>query len=307
MRNNNPSDNRLFFNLFIDCESTQPAIGDAALGEKSARGFAETLESRQLQGTFHVLCSDLEASPKLYRELHTRGHDIGLHVHPIMHGMSEFLGVHGGEEQYELLSSLCDRFSQVMGFRPTTWCPGYFSTNDATYQAAYDIGLRSGCTSIPGRAMPECASVHVGAPLDPHYAHPYNRLLAGGLDYVELPITVDPESRVWGGKQAQDLRIEFVDAKNHWYTMKKSVDRQVRERTPLVYLRGFTHNLFDFSDPCEFRRQTLEGVIERAQRIAESHGLQIAGATAEQIGAVYREKAPRGEGSQALALDRSGY
>lgn len=296
----------LLFNVFIDCEATQPAVDDVSLGERSARGFADVLEAHELRGTFHVIPTDLEASSKLYRDLESRGHEVGLHVHPILDGLGEFFGVNSGETQHALLERLCVRFAQVMGHPPTTWCPGYVSTNDATYRAAFDAGFRHGCTSLPGRALPECASVHMGAPLDPHYAHEHNRLLPGQMDYVELPPTVDPDSRMWGGKHPQDLRVELVDAKNHWYTIKKSVERQVRDNTPLRYLRAFTHNTFDYTDPRDFRRQTLEGIIARVHRAAEEHELTLRGATAEQMAAAYRSAVPR-HAKRELVLDRSGY
>ena len=48
-------------------------------------------------------------------------------------------------------------------------------------------------------------------------------LLSGGLDFVVIPQTIDPDSRMWGGKTPLDLRVELVDAKNHWYTIHKAV------------------------------------------------------------------------------------
>jgi peptidoglycan/xylan/chitin deacetylase (PgdA/CDA1 family) len=296
----------LYFNLFVDCESTQPAIEDADLGRRAGEGIAAVLEARQMRGTFHVLPSELEADGELYRDLHERGHEIGLHLHPIMDGGNEFLGVHSADEQRQLIGRGMDRFEAVMGFRPTAWCPGYVSTNDATYGVAYDLGLRHGCTSMPGRTLPECASVHAGAPLDPHYAHPHHRMLTGGLDYVELPPTVDPDSKMWGGKHAQDLRIELVDAKNHWYTMQKAVERQIADATPLVVLRAITHNVFEYGRADDFRRQTLEGVLDHAARLAETHGLALRGAASHEIAAAYREAVPVDDGA-SLSLDRSGH
>lgn len=300
------SDAKLYFNLFVDCESSQPAIDDTALGHRATTGIAQALEARGMRGTFHVLPSELEADADLYCGLHDAGHEVGLHLHPVMDGYSEFLGTHSADEQRQIIGRGIDRFEKVMGFRCVAWCPGYASTNDATYQVAYDAGLRHGCTSMPGRALPECASTHAGSPLDPHYAHPHNRSLVGGLDYVELPPTVDPDSKMWGGKHAQDLRIELVDAKNHWYTMKKAVDRQVRDGQPFVVLRAITHNIFEFDKPEDFRRQTLEGVLDHAQRLADEHDLALNGVTSADIAAAYREAVPFHAGSD-LKLDRSGH
>lgn len=297
---------KLYFNLFVDCESSQPAINDTALGRRATTGIVAALESRGMRGTFHVLPSELEADPDLYRGLHESGHEVGLHLHPVMDGYNEFLGTHSPDEQRQIIEQGLNRFEDVMGFRCVVWCPGYVSTNDATYRVAYEAGLRHGCTSMPGRSLVECASTHAGSPLDPHYAHPYHRGLTGGLDYVELPPTVDPDSKMWGGKHAQDLRIELVDAKNHWYTMKKAVDRQVHDEQPLVVLRAITHNLFAFDKLDDFRRQTLESVLDHAQRLADAHGLELQGVTSAEIAAAYRKAVPFHAGPD-LKLDRSGH
>lgn len=298
---------KLFFNFFTDCEATQPAVNDVALGERATRGIAEVLESHGLRGTFHVLPGDAKASAGMYRELRGRGHEIGLHVHPATDGYAEFLGIYGPDEQRKILRDSYDRFAQSLGFKPETICIGYGSTNDHTYGVLYDIGFRHGMTSMPSRVLPECASVHAGAPLDIHYAHRYNRVLVGDLDYVEIPVTVDPDSRMWGGKHPQDLRVELVDAKNHWYTMNKSVQRQAQQNVPVKMLRAITHNVFEYGDAKDFRRQTMDAMIRGAREIAAKAGLELVGATAQQIADAYRAVVPLGSTATQLSLDRRGH
>lgn len=298
---------KLYFTFLIDCEATQPAVNDAALGERSSLAFAESLERRGLRGTFHVIPSDAEASPKLYRELRGRGHEIGLHVHPAADGFGEFLGVYGPDDQRMILGQAKRRVEQALGFEPGSMCVGYGSVNDFTYSVLYDLGFRHGTTSIPTRILPECASVHGGSPIDMHYAHRYNRALVGDLDYVECPQTLDPESRMWGGKHPQDLRVELVDAKNHFYTIKKSIDRQVASNVPIKHIRGATHNIFEFGDAKDFRRQTLEGILDHTFRLAEQAGVQVIGATTQEVADAYRAKVPLGAGATQLTLDRRGY
>ena len=120
-----------------------------------------------------------------------------------------------------------------------------------------------GTVSMPTRNLPQCACVWGGSPLDIHYPHRYNRSLAGDVDFVDIPPTVDVESRMWGGAHPQDLRIELVDAKNHWYTIHKNVKRQVEagSEIPVKYLKALTHNIFDYSDARDFRRETMLGVF----------------------------------------------
>jgi hypothetical protein len=284
----------LYLSFFIDCESTQPQVRNPELGERATRGFAEVLEARGLRGTFHVIPGDAQVHAALYRDLASRGHEVGLHLHPAAYGKPDFLGLFGPDEQRDLFAQGIDRFAQALGFFPHTVCPGYLSTNDFTYGVLRELGFRHGTTSFPTRTLAECASVHATAPLDAHYAHPFNRVLPGdgSFDFVELPPTVDPESRMWGGKHPQDWRVELVDAKNHRFTIDKAVKRQVEQRVPIKMLRGITHNIFEFGDPKDFRRQTLEGMLDAAVKIAEAHNLECVGATGREISAAYRAAVP---------------
>jgi hypothetical protein len=282
------------FSLIVraDCEATQHAIGDAALGERSTRGFIEVAGEEGLRATLLVIPTDLEASPALYRDLARAGHEIGLHVHPADQGYEEFLGVYGPDDQRRIIREAADRFAQVMGYKPRSVCIGYGSANDHTYPIFVELGFTHGHVSVPTRVLPECASVWAGAPLDMHYAHPYNRLLLGWLDFVEIPQTLDPDSRMWGGKHPQDLRVELVDAKNHWYTIAKSVDRQIHEDTPVMCLHLVTHNIFEFGTVGDFRRETMVKMIRHAKAIVAGKGGVLKPATMESCAQEYRSKCP---------------
>jgi len=298
---------KLYFAIKIDCEATQPAIQDPDLGRRSSRGFADVLEAAGCKGSFYCIPSEAKANRDVYRDVAGRGHTVGLHVHPADLGYEEFLGLYGPDEQRQILVQSTDRFEQAMGRRPIGICIGYGSCNDYTRRILLELGYDYGTTQIPGRILPECASVAAGAPLDPYFAHPWNRVLSGGLDFVEIPNTVDPDSRMWGGKHPQDLRIELVDAKNHYYTIEKAVQRQIHDDTPLRTIVGCTHNIFAYDDPGDFRRQTLEGVIAHTQRIAEQHHLEWCGVTEQEIAGAYRAAVPLPSDNAERTLDRRGY
>jgi hypothetical protein len=290
-----------------DCEATQHAINDAKLGERSTRGLAEVAVEEGLLATLLVIPTDLEASPALYRELARAGHEVGLHVHPADQGYGEFLGLYGPEDQGKIVAEAADRFAQVMGFKPKSVCIGYGSANDHTYPVLVELGFTHGHISIPTRVLPECASVWAGAPLDMHYAHPYNRILPGWLDFVEIPQTLDPESRMWGGKHPQDLRVELVDAKNHWYTIAKSVDRQIREDTPVKLLHLVTHNIFEFGTAGDFRRETLVKMIRHVKAIVVDKGGSLTAATLGSCAQDYRAACPVEKAREfQLTLDTRG-
>ena len=297
----------LLFNLQIDCESTQFALKNPALGERAIRGLGEMLAETGTKGTFLVIPGDTAAHAGIYQELENAGHEVGLHYHPWIEGRSEFLGLEGPEAQRELLAEAIDRYAQAMGARPYAFCPGYGSANDHTYGILEELGFTHGLVSIPTRDLPQCACVWGNSPLDPHYPHRFNKSLEGDVNFVDLPPTVDPQSRMWGGAHPQDLRVELVDAKNHFYTIDKAVRRQLLGDTPLLQIHAITHNVFEFSDPKNFRRETYYGMVEAAKSIAARENVSFCAATLSEVAGRYREKVPH-EKAQAklLGLDVSG-
>ncbi len=292
----------LLFNLQIDCESTQFALQNPALGERAIRGLGEMLAETGTKGTFLVIPSDTAVHAGIYQELGKAGHEVGLHYHPWIEGRSEFLGSEGPKAQRELLVEAIDRHAQAMGERPLAFCPGYGSANDHTYGILEELGFTHGLVSIPTRDLPQCACVWGNSPLDPHYPHRYSKSLAGDVNFVDLPPTIDPQSRMWGGAHPQDLRVELVDAKNHFYTIDKAVRRQLLEETPLLQIHAVTHNIFEFGDPKNFRRETYYGMVEAAKRIASRENVSFRAATLSEVAGRYREKMPH-ENVQAKRLD----
>ena len=296
------------FNLQVDCESTQQSIDDPSLGERAIRGLAEVLAATGMKATFVVIPGDVQAHAPVYRELETEGHEVGLHLHPAEQGREEFLGVYGFEDQVDILREAMDVFEARMGRRPECFTPGYFSANDHTFPALEAVGLRHGLVSCPTRNLPSCACVWGGSPLDAHYPHRHNRCLSGEVDFVDVPVTIDPESRLWGGAHPQDLRVELMDAKNHFYTIEKAVKRQLAAgaSVPVKYIKALTHNIFDYGDARDFRRETLVGIVEAAREICERHGAELEPATTADIAAVYRSRVPRPPDGERLALDTRG-
>ena len=298
----------MLFAVQVDCESTQKGIADAALGERAIRGLGEIFSKTGVKGTFMAIPPDLKAHAGIYRDLEAQGHEIGLHVHPAEQGYEEFLGVYGPEEQREILKEGMAVFADCMGRMPEAFTPGYFSANDHTFPVLESLGFRHGTVSLPTRDLPHCACVWGSSPTGAHYPHRYNRCLEGDVDFVEVPPTADFESRMWGGAHPQDLRIELVDAKNHWYTIHKAVKRQIEagDGIAVKYLKAVTHNIFDYGSDHDFRRETLFGVISAAREICEQQGCTFEPATTAEVARAYRCRAPLPQGGTKLALDTRG-
>lgn len=298
----------MYFNLQTDCEATQHAINNPGLGERAVRGLGEILAETDARGTFAVIPSDIRAHAAIYKELQAQGHEIGLHVHPADQGYDEFFGVCGFDDQVKILKEAMDIFAQAMGYAPVCFTPGYASANDHTFPALESLGFRHGLVSIPTRNLPQCACVWGNSPRGAHYPHRYNRVLTGDVDFVDVPPTIDPDSRMWGGAHPQDLRVELVDAKNHWYTIHKDVKRQLQagQEIPVKYLKAVTHNIFEFSTKSDFRRETLLGIIAAAKSICEKEGVKFVPATTAELANAYRQAVPLSKGGVKLHLDTRG-
>ena len=132
----------------------------------------------------------------------------------------------------------------------------------------------------------------MGGPQHVHYANPANRLLEGGLDLVEVPVTTDPDSMLWSGGHPQDLRVELFDGKNQRYMIDKMLAREKARPQPVKAIVALTHNTFEYDDPANFRRQTMEKMISDFAELANRHDVNLIPATISQIAAAYRTAVP---------------
>jgi peptidoglycan/xylan/chitin deacetylase (PgdA/CDA1 family) len=278
----------------IDCEATQKAIHDAPLGMRSIRGFAEVLTRAGLQATLYVLPGDAAAYGGLLRELDKSRFEVGLHCHPHEEGYHDHCGAYTAEQQHRMYSDGMKKFADAIGWEPKTIRNGSCSANDATFPVTAELGFESCSHSMPGRNMVDLRSQWVSAPPHVHYAHPANRLLEGGLDLVEVPITTDPETMLWSGRHPQDLRVELFDAKNQRYMIDKMLVREKSRPHAVRAIVTITHNVFAYDDPADFRRQTLLHMIDDFAVLAEKHDVNLIPATIGRIAAAYRAAVPQG-------------
>jgi len=280
----------------IDCEATQAAIDDIALGIRSLRGFSELLLEEGCSGTLFVVPGDARAYPSLLRELAADGLQVGLHYHPQEEGHGDYCGAYTAEEQHSMYGRALEQFVEAVGIVPETFRTGNCSANDSTFPVTQDLGFTSCSHSMPGRNMPGLRSNWVNAPLSVHSAHRANRLLEGDMELVEVPVTTDPDSMLWSGGHPQDLRVELFDAKNQRYMLDKVLAReQARPSGRVRTLVVLTHNIFDYADPGDFRRQTLRRMIHDLARLAEQKEVELIPSTIGAAARAHRRAAGRSQ------------
>lgn len=268
----------------MDCEARKdlateggPETWDDA--RRSIGGFCEALAAHGFRPTLFVVPFAAEALAPFLRDMGRAGAELGLHFHPQDHGYPDYLGGFPADAQRRMLAEAVARWSEALGRAPASFRSGNFSANDATFPVLAELGFRQGSCSVPGRSFTRVRSNWAGAPMDAYRAGAANRLVPGSLDYVEVPVTADWESTMWGGLTKLELRIEMVDARAHGFTVRKNVERQKAAGAAHPYLCSLTHDIFDYSDPKEFRRAVLDGLVGEIRGCAAAQGLDLAGET----------------------------
>ncbi|MBN1640679.1 MAG: polysaccharide deacetylase family protein [Anaerolineae bacterium] len=193
----------LYVAFTMDCEriaAESPPGGPVSweLSERAIRGYCEALLAHGCPPTLFLTPECAARHAALLEGLAARGVELGLHVHPQSLGdgrYERYLGEYDPGGQREILDSAADPLAQATGARPRSFRPGNFSASDATYPLLYHLGFRQGSVSDPGRCSPQYAAEWVGAPPDPHYVDPTDRLRAGNLPFLEVPVTTDPARR----------------------------------------------------------------------------------------------------------------
>jgi len=273
--------NKLLVAFTMDCEQVGAHQGGPAtwdLGRRSIRGYCEVLADHDLKATLFVVPQAAERYHQLLGNLASCGVEVGLHYHPQDHGYHDFLGAYTADEQHRMIEDAASQWASAVGTAPQVFRPGNFSANDNTLPILEDLGFLAGSVSCPRRNFSEVRAHWSGAPLDAHFGHRANRLLPGDMTFFEAPLTVDWESMMWGGRTPLELRLEMVDARAHGFTVRKVVERQLDQGVQ-PHLVAMTHSIFDYTDPAEFRRQVLDGLIGEIERAAAEHQLEPKGVT----------------------------
>ncbi len=283
--------NHLHVAFTMDCERIRafsPPGGPETweLSERAVRGFADVLLAGGLVGTFFIVPETARKQAGVFLELEKSGFELGMHLHPQSFGdlaHTEYLGAYSFQEQVDLLGQAVAVWKKALGRNPVSFRPGNFSANDATYRALYEVGFRQGSVSAPERVMPEFQAVWAGTDPYPHHAHSEFRLIPGDLDFYEIPVSEDWERRAWGGKSTMELWVEMGEIEDHRRTMDVRIANMIEKQTPLKAIVAITHNYFEYGDPADPQRRTLEQMAAYVWEAAEKHGLEVHPAALEQM------------------------
>src|SRR5438094_6064701 len=205
---------RLHVLFTMDCppqgaraEPPGPQNWDA--GARAIDAFCTQLFDAGFAPTLFVTPEAADAHAPLCDDYAGRGADVGLLIQPPAlrgAGYRHYLGAYVGEQQREIVIESVRRFEAALGRRPRSVRSAMYSASDETFAVLSEAGVRQTSLSSPGRRTPKFKAVWTGAETQPHFASRENRLVAGSLPLLEVPVTTDA-TQCRGGI-APDLAIE---------------------------------------------------------------------------------------------------
>jgi peptidoglycan/xylan/chitin deacetylase (PgdA/CDA1 family)/SAM-dependent methyltransferase len=123
--------------------------GDGVGRDFGVYGILDELEARGMRGTFFVNVYESErqqagAVEAVVRDIHERGHEVGLHAHPAPE-LAKFnrpLFWLSADEQFDVFRSGIDRIQKWTGGEVTSFRAGGYSCNEATFEALAKAGIK---------------------------------------------------------------------------------------------------------------------------------------------------------------------
>jgi hypothetical protein len=271
----------LYILFTMDCEpvATKGIAEGPQTWEISARaieGFCYRLLSAGYPVTLFVSAPCAEEHTPLLEELAEHGVELGLHVHPpsLDRGLyTRHLGAYNAAEQRTIIEAASERFREALGSYPHSFRSGAFSANNATFQVLYELGFRQGSLSVPGRDVPRHAAAWAGAETEPHYVDPSDRLRAGRLPFLELPVTSDAQ-RWYRRGFPYDLCIENSTFEDwHRPLIEHHLERMASDQVSFRTLCFVTRNHFAYYRDDDRHSTTVERLIGYFETLAEHYEL----------------------------------
>lgn len=284
---------RLFIAFTMDCH---PATSKAApegprSWEQSAAaidGYWTHLARGGLAVTLFLTPRVAEFHTPLLEEAAEVGVELGLYLQPqSLEGTNynRFLGYYPGEAQRTIIARALEEFQASLGRRPQSARPAMFSANDDTYPSLFELGFRQGSVSSPGRRVGSHAANWGEAVPDAHYVNPRDRLAAGDLPFLEVPVTTDPTHRRSG--VAPDLTVENGTLADwHRPLIEAQLQRMDAAGVAFRVLCFTTRNVFAYHHSADPVARTLGDIVDYLDVLAERY--EVLPATLSQIHAAYR-------------------
>lgn len=216
----------------------------------------------------------VEEQAPLFEDVIRRGAEVGLFLHPPEIGdgrFARYLGQYSAEDQRSLIEYAAEKLTETLGLRPRSFRSGFFSANNTTFRQLFELGFRQGSLSEPGRRIASRDAVWEGALADPHYINPEDRLRAGTMPFLEIPVTTDPSAEITRGIPLS-LQIDAgtLDALLK-PTIERNLERMEREGVAFRAICVTTTTRIDYYSDSEKHTQTLESLLDWLETLTERY------------------------------------
>jgi hypothetical protein len=212
-------------------------------------------------------CADEQAP--ILEELASRGCELGVFLSPTMVSEGRYrqpFGAFTARQQRELVEVAAERFESALGIQPRSFRAQHYSASDETFRTLFELGFRQSSLSSPGRNAPREHAVWRNANPDPHHVDPANRLIAGAMPFLELPVTTNP-AQVDREGSPDDLCIERGPfAAWHKPIIEQQLARMDAAQTRFRALCIVTSNSMLYTRPGEQPQVQLGAFTSRGRR-----------------------------------------
>jgi hypothetical protein len=293
----------IFVVVTMDVETPRDVITPYAR-HMSPSGPSTYLESDRIirgyvdMATNHGFCTSLFLHPEialnsseLMLDLEERGACLGMHLHCYKFGDGSYkhdIGAYSASDQRKILKEAMNVWRSAIGHDPLYFRAGYFSANDNTIPVLLDLGFRGGSLSLPGRVLPEHASVWSGAEAYPHRANLNFRQMKGDSDFIEIPVSVDYQrpAAAWIGGGYEWLIVYETDSIHATCfpdVVRSILRRLVLDRPACPVIMVDSHNDQDYTNPKHPGTVSLSLVFDLIESICAELNLKPVGATLERV------------------------
>lgn len=261
--------------------------------EISARnidGFCSRLIGAGHRPTLFCALSVLANHTPLLEEYASAGAEVALLADPseLRRNLRHQLGHYGGEDQREIARVSVHRFSQLLGSRPRSVRTMEFSASDETFAALREAGFLQGSVSEPGRRVRQYQAMWEGAVPDPHLVHPGDRLRAGSLEFLEVPITTDPAQSTGG--VPPELSLDIGDFEEwHRPLAEAQLERMERDGVGFRALCWLARSGSPYGDAAAACTRALQSAIEFVESLRSR--FQVTSLTVAQAHSEFRRLA----------------
>lgn len=234
--------------------------------ETSARsidGFCNGLLAAGHRPTLFCTVGVARDQTPLLEEFKSTGIEIGLLLDPreLDPKLRHYLGHYDRDDQRQIVRVAVHRFAQIFGTRPRSVRAVEHSASDETFAILHEAGFTQGSISNPGRRVRKYQAVWDGAEPDPHLAAENDRLRAGTLEFLEVPVTTDATQSTGG--VAPELDLDFGEF-DQWHRplAEAQLERMESQRVPFRALCWIGRNGAPYGEPDAPCARTLTRAID---------------------------------------------